>query len=73
MTPMPPELVTVAANLGPAATFIPATFVKDHNEENQSLYMPASMMGWLMLNNLVKGVEKTGSEDGILSTKSREE
>lgn len=29
MTPMPPELVTVAANFGPAATFIPAAFVKD--------------------------------------------
>lgn len=23
------------------------------------------MMGWLILNDLVKGVEKTGSEEGI--------
>ena len=34
--------------------------------------MPANMMGWLILNNLVKGVQKTGSEDGIVSGKLRE-
>lgn len=54
ITPMPPEFVTVAANLGPAATF-----------------MPASMMGWFILNNLVKGVENTGSEEGILGVNVR--
>lgn len=71
MTPIPPELVTVAASLGPAATFIPVTFVRDHNEVRiNSYYMPASMMGWSMLNNLVKGVKKTGSEDGILNADS---
>jgi len=30
------------------------------------------MMGWLILNNLVKGVLKTGSEDGIASGKLKE-
>ena len=68
---MHPELVTVAANFGPAATFIPVTFVKDHNVVSHSINMPASMMGWLILNNLVKGVQKTGSEDGIMSGELR--
>jgi len=74
MTPMPPELVTTAANFGPAATFIPVTSPSStQRSDNHLLYMPASMIGWLILNNLVKGVEKTGSEDGIgVSGKLRE-
>lgn len=29
-------------------------------------FMPASMTGWFILNSLVRGVEKTGFEAGIV-------
>lgn len=67
--------MTAAASFGPAATFILCmerlvwgTGVDDHVGTN-----PASITGWLILNKRVRGVENTGSEDGMLKNENEEE
>lgn len=54
------------AYFGPAATFIPNPIISYCDHESIRGCIPASMTGWVIPKSLVRGVTKTGLEDGML-------
>lgn len=61
-----PAFVTAAANFGPAATFMPYSVqmpqLSSTDPGRLELNTPASMIGCLIPNNWVNGVENTDSD-----------
>jgi len=61
--------VTAATSLGPAATYS-INSVRTFSTQSSFMviltFIPASITGWLIPNNLVSGVERAGFEGGIV-------